>query len=153
MYKFQLTMVPTHQQPPLQPPPFVNPSPFMSMQQPMVSNSAISMFWCEGFYGGSTFYSGPVYQGMAPHQQPQYLNQYRPPSSGPRRNQRKKGSRKADTPYLNQFYHESSGTVFCDHSTGVNPSMARIDASNNPGRGKVWRTPSKNPMMTDCNLT
>ena len=148
MYKFQLTEVPTHQQPPLQPLPFINLSPCMPMQQPMVSNNAISMFWCEGFYGGSTFYSGPVYQRMAPNQHLQH--QYRPPSSGPSLNWHKKGSCKAEPPHPYQYLHESSGMAFYDCSTGVDPGHTRINASNNPGRGKVWRTLSKNPFMTDC---
>ena len=79
-------------------------------------------------------------------------HQYRAPSSGPsrnRRNRRNKGFRKTEPLYPNHILHESSGTVFHDCSTGVD---AQIDASNNPGKGKVWRTLSKNLLMADCNI-
>jgi hypothetical protein len=152
MYNFHRTMVPTHwqQQPQLLTPlRFVNHSfvPIMMQQQPM--------FWGGGFYGGPSFYPGPghpVYQAMAPIQQPQH--QYRPPSSGPSRSRRrKKGSRKAEPQHPYHVIHESSRTVFYDHSTGVDLGRPQIGASNNPGIGKVWRTPPKKPFMADCNST
>ena len=87
---------------------------------------------------------------MDPNQQLHY--QYRIRKSGPKRIRRKKWFRKAE-PQPNHKEYESFGAVSFDHSTGVNPGMARNDASNNPKRGKVWRTPSKNPFMADSNLT
>ena len=74
--------------------------------------------------------------------------QQRPPNSGPTRNQRRmNGSRKAEPQTLNQHLHESSGTALNDRSNGVG-----IDANNNSGIGKVWRTPPKNPFIADFNL-
>ena len=107
--------------------PFTNP---IQMQQDSSRSNTTS--WYEGYYGGSPFYIGPVYQGMDPNQ-----HQYRPPRSGPSRERRRKGSRKAEHPYLIQVLHGSSRTVSHNHSTGVNPGMARNDTRNNPGRGKV----------------
>jgi hypothetical protein len=113
------------------------------------------------FDGGSSFYghgatgmstTGPVYQGMAPTRNEHHQNLYRPPSSGPRRNRRKERFRKAEPPKPYHRTHESSGAVFYDRSAGAYPGMARFDA-NNPGIGQVWRTPSKNLLLTDCNLT
>ena len=48
---------------------------------------------------------------------------------------------------------ESSGMIQEDHPTGIRPGQAWISPSVNTGVGEVWRTPSKNPMMIDCNLT
>ena len=72
---------------------------------------------------------------------------YRAPSSGPSRNcrnRRNKGFRKTEPLNTNQLTHESSGTVIYDSSTGVDPGQAQINTNNNTGKGKVWRTPSKN---------
>ena len=97
--------------------------------------------------------SGPIYHGMPgpSSHNPQHPNpnQYRPPNSGPSRNRRKKGARKAETPYAYHLKHESSGTANYDPSTGID---SRIDA-NDPRLGKVWRSPSTTPLMADFNLT
>ena len=141
----------------------------MQIQQPLHSSRSTTV-WSEGYYGDSSpFYStGPVYQGMALNQQTgpvnqrmapnaspshQLQNQYRRPTSGPNRRQRRKEARKAVHPYRSKHTHELSGTVSNNSSTGVNPGMARTDTSNNTRRGMVWRTPSKNPFVTDCNST
>ena len=128
--------------------PFPNP-----MQHHLDLSRSNTIVLSEGYHDGSTSYTGPVYQGMAPDPSHQFPNQYRPPSSGPSRNRRRKGSRKAEHPYRILYSYESPGAVPHDRSTGIDPGMARNDASNNPRRGKVWRTPSKNPFMTDCNST
>ena len=139
----------------------------MQMQQPLHSSRSTRV-GSEGYYGGSSpFYStGPVYRGMARNQQTgpvnqrmapnaspshQLQNQYRRPTSRLNRRRRRKEARKAVHPYRSNR-HELSGTVSNNSSTGVNPGMAPNDASNNT-RGMVWRTPSENPFVTDCNLT
>ena len=119
-------MDPRNQQQPLPPPPFINP---------------FLMHWCEGFYAGS------LYQGMAQ----QHL--YRPPSSGPHRNQPRKGPQMAEAPYRYNLAHESPGTIAGDRSTGINPGYAQIGANGNTRAGKVWRTPSRTPLMADHNST
>ena len=98
----------------------------------------------------TTVHAGPVYQGMTTSQQHHGQHQWAP-RSGPSRNRRNQGFRQTVPLYINQFTHESSGTVFYDSSTGVDPGDAQIN-SNNPGKGKVWRTPSKNLLMADCNI-
>ena len=91
----------------------------------------------------------PMQQPLAPSQQ-----QYQIPAlTDLSRYPRKKESHKAEARYPIQLRHESTGTVLNDLSTGVDPGNAMIDASINPGIGQVRRTPSKNPMMADCNLT
>ena len=148
MPRFQLIAVPLamNQQQPLSPQ--TPPPPVILMQLPAA-----------GFYGGSSFYARPVYQGprIAPRlsQQPQHPNRYQPPISGPSRNRRKKGARKAEHPYSYQFIHEWSGTANYDPSTGIDLGHPWIDANNNPRIGKVWRTPSTTPLMADrdCILT
>ena len=130
--------------------PFPNP---MQMQHPLDLSRSNTIVLSEGYHDGSTSYTGPVYQGMAPDPSHQFPNQYRPPGSGPSRNRRRKGSRKAEHPYRILYSYESPGAVPHDRSTGIDPGMARNDTSKNPRRGKVWRTPSKNLFMTDCNLT
>ena len=62
--------------------------------------------------------------------------------------------RKAEAP--NHFHSklESSGPVVEDGSIGIYPGQARIAANDDPRSGKVWRTPSKNPLMIGrTNLT
>ena len=103
----------------------------------------------EGFYDWCPVYQAP---GMAPNQLPS-AQQYQPPSFRPSRNRLKETSRKAEHPTPNHKLHESNGAVFYDRSTGVDLGIAQIDASNNPGTGKVWITPSKEPLTADCNLT
>jgi hypothetical protein len=91
------------------------------------------------------FYAAPVYQGMA--QEYQHPSHYRAPSSGPSRaGKHRIGFRKAETLYPNHYRHESSETVAEDRSTGIHPGHARIGANDNTRVGKVWRTPSKNPI-------
>ena len=161
--QFELTgtLVPSNQ-PTSQP--FPNP---MQMQNPFNSLLSFTTVWMEDYFGGFPFYAGPVYQGMAPNRQVQYTgpvyhsmvpnhhlqNQYRPPTSGPSRKRRREEARKAVHPYQNRNTHELSGTVPNNRSTGVDPGMARNDTNNNTRRGMVWKTPSKNPFVTDCNLT
>ena len=129
MSNFRPTMAPACRLQILPPLRYINSS-LVPIQQPTS--------WGRGFYGD---YSGPVYQPMTP------FHQQRPPNSGPTRNQRRmNGSRKAEPQTLNQPLHESSGTALCGRSNGVG-----IDANNNPGIGKVWRTPPKNPFIADCN--
>jgi hypothetical protein len=140
MHKPQLsefTMDPRSQRQPLPSPPFVNP---LIMQQLLELHGNI-IPWFEGFYAGS------LYQGMA--QQHQQL--YRTPSSGPRRNQRRKGSRKTEAPYHYNSKHEPSETIAGDCSTGTNPGYAQIGAYDNTRTGKVWRTPSGTSLMADHN--
>ena len=145
-------MDPRNQQRPLPPPPSLNPfliPPPQSLNHflmpPPPSLNRFLMHWCEGFYAGS------LYQGMA--QQLPHL--YRPPtwSSGPHRNQRRKGSHKAELQYRYNTTHESPGTIAGDRSTGINPGYAQINANGNTRAGKVWRTPSRTPLMADHNST
>ena len=142
MHKFQLlksTMDPTNQRQQPLPPPLYVVNPFVMMQH-LLELQANTIPWCEGLYGLS-FCAGPVYQGM----DQQHQHQYRAPCSGPSRNQRSKGSRKAEAPYLIKNTHESSGTIAEDRSTSIHPGHARIDVNDNARAGKVWRTPSRNP--------
>ena len=121
------------------PQPFTNPT---QMQQSLDSSWSNTTSWYEVYYDGSPFYNrqvrytGPVYRKIAPNQQ--LHDQYRAPTSGPKRNRRKKRFRKAGPQKPNQSIHEPSGAVFYGRFTGVNPGMTRNDASNNPGGGKVW---------------
>ena len=146
MHKLQLSelaMDPrNHQRQPL-PIPFVNP---FVMQQ-LLESQANTMLWCEGFHGlpfcaGPVY--GPAYHGMAHWQQHQH--QYRIPSSGPSRNQHSKGFRKAEALYKYHLLHELSGTIAEDRFTGIDPGYAWTGANDNTGVGKVWRTPSRNPI-------
>ena len=139
----ELTMDPTNQQP-LPLPLSVNPF----IMQLLLESQSHTMPWWE-CNNGLLLCAGPVYQGMAQ----QHQHQYRAPSSGPSRNQRGKGSRKTEAQYLYNSKHESPGTITGDRSTGIYPGHARIGASDNTGAGKVWRTPSRNPLMADQNST
>ena len=141
------------------PPRWTPPINNLQSYSPISESRSNTISWYEGYYGPvhqgmapnrQVQYTGPIYRRMAPNQQLHY--QYRLPKSGPKRIRRKKWFRKAE-PQPNHKEYESFGAVSFDHSTGVNPGMARNDASNNPKRGKVWRTPSKNPFMADSNLT
>ena len=131
----KMSMDPRNQRQPLPPPPSIN---FFIIQQPLELQTN-NIPWREGFYG-LPFCTGPVYQGMA--QQHQY--QYRAPSSGPRRNQRGKGFRKAEAQDSFNVLHESSRTIAGDRSTGIHPGYAQIGANNNTGAEKVWKTPPRN---------
>jgi hypothetical protein len=85
--------------------------------------------WYEQFYGF------PIDTQAGPELAQQHQHQYRGPSSGPRRNQRRKGFRMAEAQLPYNKLHESSGKIAEDRSTGIN---ARIDANDNAGAGKVW---------------
>ena len=151
------TELPQNQQPPLPPMPSTNPT--TQTQQPP-ANTMLSFedygdapfptepidtrYLFPDFYGGTPFFTGPVNQGMTP------CRPSLPSSSGPSRHQR---LRKAKPPHPYHRKHESSGAAFYNRSTGVNPGMALNNASNNPGTGKVWRAPTKNPLVADCSLT
>ena len=106
----------------------------------------------------------PVYPSQGPGMDPhaQAGEYYGTPSSstdrlgshgrGLSRKQRKR-FHKAEPPYHYHVKHESSGTIGEDRSTGVYPGHARIGTSRNKsGIGKVWRTPSKNPLIVECDL-
>ena len=58
--------------------------------------------------------------------------------------------REAEPPHINQSRHESSRANVGPF--GSHPGQARIGATDNSGGGKAWRTPSKNPLMTDLDL-
>ena len=80
-------------------------------------------------------------------QQPlgQYSSQLGAPNWSPNRHQRSIGSHKAEALYLVNKSHALSGTIARDRSTGTHPGLAaRMDANNNVGAEKVWRTPSRN---------
>ena len=139
MYRLQLSLDTMNQRQPLPlPPPFINP---LIAQQLLVTNTILHSV---------PFYAGPVYQGMA-QQHPSHDYQYQAPISGPRRNQRQR--HQAGPRYNSRTIHESYGTVVENRSTGIDPGRAWIDANKNTGDGKVWRTPSKNPLKSDCDLT
>ena len=139
----RMTMDPRNQRQLLPPPPSIN---FFILQQPMELQTN-TIPWREGFYS-LPFSSCPaIYQGMA--QQHQY--QYRAPSSGPRRNQRRKGFRKAEAQVLYNLKYESSESIAKDRSIGIHPGYARIGANDNSGAEKVWRTPPRSPLMADHN--
>jgi hypothetical protein len=70
--------------------------------------------WYERFYGL------PI--GTGPELDQQHQHQYRGPSSGPRRNQRRKGFRKAEAQVPYNKIHESSGKIAEDRSTGIHPT-------------------------------
>ena len=168
MYKIQLAAVPRDQL--LSPIPlplqiFVDLSTLECLQELQATP------WCGGFcvmplddgpvFPGTQVVSesssdaGLVHQGMqvdAEHWENE--DQYRAPKSGPSpsRNQRKR-FRKAEAPSLHHSEHESPGTMAEDRSTGIDPSMAWISAKDDAGVGKVWRTPSENPLIVDRNLT
>ena len=116
-------------------------SPIHTMQQSLDPSRSNTTSWYEGYYDGSPFYNrhirytGSVYRKIAPNQQ--LHKQYRAPTSGPKRNRRRKRFRKAGPQVTNQLIHEPSGAVSYGRSIGVNPGISRNAASNNPGRGKV----------------
>ena len=138
-------MDPTNQRQPL--PPLPSIILFMMMQQ-LLEFQANTIPW-RGSYYDLPVCVGPVYQGMLQ----QHQHQYRAPSSGPNRNQRSKGFRKAETHNLNKIVHESSGIIAGDYSTGIYPGNARIGVNDNTGACKVWRTPPRNSLMADHNST
>ena len=138
-------MDPRNQRQPFPPPPFVNL--FMIMLQ-LLELQASTIPWC-GNFDGLPFHVGPVYQGMPPQQ---HRRQYRVLSSGPNRNQRNKGLRKAEALDRNNLGHESSGTITRDRSTGINLGHAQIGVGDNTGACKVWKvwsTPPRNPLLAE----
>ena len=147
MYKLQISLVPINQR--QTGPRYVHSSP-----SPIIMQEILPCQCCGGFFSCPFCVSAvPIgYQGMAPSQQYQQ-DQYQERSSGPSRNQNRNGHHKAETLYSNHLAHESSGTVLHDGFTGFNLGNPRIDANDRSGKGKVWRTPSKNPLMIDRNLT
>ena len=139
----KMSMDPRNQRQPLPPPPSIN---FFIIQQPL-ELQANNVPWREGFYS-LPFCSCPaIHQGI----DQQHRSQYRAPSSGPRRNQRRKGFSEAEAQDFFNRLHESSRTIAGDRSTGIHPGYAQIGANNNTGAEKVWKTPSRNPLMADHN--
>ena len=123
------------------------------------ANASMAWAWCnsEGLYGPSP-YSSPVYGETAQYWPGSYhwQQQYNAPSlgpsdSGPSHNKPQQ-FRKAEHQYKYQRTHELSGRIPEDRSTGTDLGHAQIGAKNKSGGGKVWRTPSKNPLMVDRNL-
>ena len=116
-----------------------------------------AMPWCGGFY----LMPHDAIPQVVPQEVPaateqQNENQYQEaPSSaaGPSRNQRKR-FRKAEPTHNNHSY-ESPGMMAEDHSAGVDTGHAWIGTNNADDAriGKVWRTPTKNPLIVDHNLT
>ena len=137
-----------HQQPPslIPPPPYLHPE-VMRQLQSQLNNS---MTWSYG--SESPFSAGPVDQGMVLTHVTQHQYYQAPTRSrGSRRNGR---FRQAEAPLPHyQVTHGSSRTVAEDWSFGINPGHAWIGTNDNPGNGTVWRTPSKNPLIVDRNLT
>ena len=56
-----------------------------------------------------------------------------------------KGFRQEGTLYQNKTFYESSETIFKNGYTGLDPGMAWIN-TNDTRVGKVYRTPSRNPL-------
>ena len=108
--------------------------------------------WCMATYGLLLCIG---HQIIVPTQNQQYPSQhYQSLNWGPRpsRNQHQR-FRQAETPVHHQITHGSSRTDAEDRSFGINSGHAWIGADDRPGIGMVWRTPSKNPLIVDCNLT
>ena len=110
------------------------PSPF----PPLVVDVFMAPQLPESFFAGDDDVQQP--QGQYPSYYPS-----RAPSWGTSRHQRRIGSHEAEALYQNKVLHELSGTITRDRSTGNHSGMARMDAKNNAGAEKVWRTPSRNP--------
>ena len=144
---------PAGQHPPL-PLPFLVSADADTMQHLLTLQA---MPWCGGFYL-MPYDAGPqvVPQGVPAASEQQNKSQYQeaPSLAGPSRNQRKR-FRKAEPSHNDNQYYESPGTMAEDRSTGVDTGHAWIGANNtNDARiGKVWRTPTKNPLIVDHNLT
>ena len=141
---------PTHQQPPLPPPIFINPNPYTMQPQFSVGPQAHTPPWGKRnppkqCYHGSLYGIGPpIYQRVAQQQQ----HQYQPLRPGPNRNQHTKGQ-KTEAQYIN-FRHASPRMISRDHSTSIHPTMG---AFNTTGAGGVSRPPPQNLLMVDRNLT
>jgi hypothetical protein len=73
---------------------------------------------------------------------------------GPSHNQNQiLGFSEAENPSPNHIIHEASVAIPEDGYTGLDPGHAWVEANDNAGGGEVQRTPSKNPLMADHNLT
>ena len=96
---------------------------------------------CSGSPAGPVL---PVYQGMdqSRRRHPSRI-QVTEPSLGQNRTE----FREAEFPNHYKISHESSRVIPEDSSSGSYPGQARKGANDKTGVGKVWRTPSKNPLM------
>ena len=153
MYRLQLAMVQTNpagQHPPL-PLQLLVSADADTMQQLLMLQA---MPWCGGFYF-MPYDAGPQVapQGVPAATEQQKYQEAPSSAAGQSRNQRKR-FRKAEPTHCNQ-YDESPGTMAEDRSTGVDTGHAWIGTNNADDAriGKVWRTPTKNPLVVDHNLT
>ena len=104
--------------------------------------------WCAATYG---FPLCLGHQILVPTRTQHYQHD-QSPSSGPHWNQQQR-FHQAEAQLPNQNTHGPSRTVAEDRSFGIDSGHAWIGADDRPGIGTVWRTPSKNPLIVDCNLT
>ena len=150
MYKLQLSLVPTNtsrwQRPSAPEAPIILLEEVLPCERCTTLRCSGSPF-CSGHGPEHVVYRSPMaVDNSRPYQ--------REPSSGPqRRNRNKQGLHEAEASKPNQFTHESSETVSYDGSIGIDLGHAWINANNETGKGKVWRTPSKNSLTIDRNLT
>ena len=95
------------------------------------------------------------HSGLALHQNVSRISKYyyQAPSSGPSQYQHINRFSGTEPQNSSHNIHESNGTIGEDSSTGIHPGHAQIGANFGTGVGEVWRTPSKNPLMVDRNLT
>ena len=100
--------------------------------------------------GRIPFTSGSVYPRSQQYPNQRYPSRRRAPRSGAKRNRHQR-YRKAEPPTQYHLIHESSVSVANDRFIGIDPGHAWIGSSNNTRVGKVWRTPSENLLITDCN--
>ena len=130
----------------------------LSMVQPVFHPSPCQ--WCMDM-NGLPFCVGHIVpsrfqQYLAPSQQyyqlPIQEYQSRSPSWGPCRNQHQR-FHWAEAPSHNHKKPGSSRRVAEDCSFGIDSGHACIGADESPGIGMVWRTPPKNPLIVDRNLT
>ena len=106
--------------------------------------------------GNGSEWSGSIHWTCIWHDGPQSAAPYSASASnfGAKSQATQEGSPPGGASIPKPILHDSFGTVPNNRrSTGVDPGMARNDANNNSRSGMVWKTPSKNPFMTDCNLT
>ena len=68
-------------------------------------------------------------------------------------NQHRTGRTQAEAPHNYPFKREFLWAVVEDGATGIHLGQAWKGANNNPRGGKVWRSPSKNPLMVDPSRT
>ena len=128
MYQLQRSPVPLQQHQPL--PLLQTPIPnVFIMKRPLVTNTMRR--WKE--YFNTLFSADPV-------------------NAPPWASQHKIWRFRTAEPQPSQYIPELSGSVVNDQSTGIDQGVAWIDASDNTRAGKVWRTPSKNLLIADCNL-